>query len=231
MARLKSSLVDDTANEIMTRIKDHRYSAGEVVSEVALAQELDVSRTPVREAILRLLDYGVLERTATKVVVKPLTLNDIVELLEVREAVETMSIKIIMRKGGLSKAQLKELEKLCQKFKNSNLGQDYNEKFILDNAFHEKIITFSGNSRLIDISKRINIQSQRSRWITTITPTRHYEAANEHQAILDGLTDNKEIETKNAIAAHFANSLANYRSILMDDKWLKMMKELKGIIQ
>ncbi len=230
MARLKSSLVDDTANEIMTRIKEHRYSAGEIISEVALSQELDISRTPVREAILRLLDYGVLERTATKVVVKPLTLNDIIEILEVREAIETMSVKIIMRKGGLSKQQLKELDKLCQKFKNSNIGGDYNEKFILDNAFHETLISYSGNSRLIDISKRINIQSQRSRWITTITPTRHYEAANEHQAILDALTQKSENDAKIALASHFASSLANYQSILMDDKWLNMMKELKGII-
>ncbi len=230
MARLKSSLVDDTATEIMTRIKDHRYSAGEVVSEVTLAQELDISRTPVREAIMRLLDYGVLERTATKVVVKPLTLDDIVEILEVREAIETMSVKIIMRNGGLSKPQLKELEKLCQKFENSNTGQGYNEKFILDNAFHELLISFSGNSRLIDISKRINIQSQRSRWITTITPTRHYDAASEHQAILDALSKKQESAANVALATHFANSLANYQSILLDDKWLNMMKELKGII-
>ncbi len=230
MARLKSSLVDDTTNEIMQRIKDHKYSAGEVVSEVALAEELNVSRTPVREAIMRLLDFGVLERTATKVVVKPLTLNDIVEILEVREAVEIMSIKLILRKGGLTKSQLKELEKISNDFEKTVSDHDYGENFGLDNLFHEKLVSYSGNSRLTDISKRISIQSQRSRWITTITPARHISSANEHEEILNALKSKDEDATKKAITSHFTNSLNNYKSILMDDKLINMMKELKGII-
>ncbi len=229
MARLKSNLVSNTTNEIMQRIREHRYSAGEVVSEVALAEELNISRTPVREAIMRLLDIGVLERTATKVVVKPLTLVDIIEILEVREAIEMMSVKIIMNKGGLTDEEISELKELGNKFKETINNQDFCENFALDNTFHEKLVYYSNNSRLIDISTRISIQSQRSRWITTMTPSRHLASSDEHDDILNALITKDEDGAKKAIALHFANTLNNYQGILMDDKWLNMMKELKGI--
>ncbi len=223
-------MVDNVLKEIMKKINDYTYTAGDVVSEVALAEELSVSRTPVREAILRLIEYGVLERTATKVVVKAITLVDISEILEVREAMESMSVKLIIKKGGLSD---KKLDKLIEinKAMSENISQGNFEKvFSLDNSFHDLIIEYGGNSRLMDLRKRLTIQAQRSRSITIVTPTRHVVTVAEHSDIIAALTNNDYPAVRTAITTHIDNSLKNYTEILGDNRLLNIIKELNGSV-
>ncbi len=69
MPRIKSNLVDNVLEEIIHRINCYHYIAGDVISEVALAKELGVSRTPIREAIAKLIDIGVLIRDNSKIIV------------------------------------------------------------------------------------------------------------------------------------------------------------------
>ena len=57
----------------------------------------------------QLIDIGLLERTATKVVVRSITLTDIAEIFQIREAIEIMSVKIILSRGGLNETQKLEL--------------------------------------------------------------------------------------------------------------------------
>ncbi len=228
MPRLKSNLVDDILSEIVKKVNDYTYLAGDVVSEVSLAEELSVSRTPVREAILRLIEFGVLERTATKVVVKSITLSDIAEILEVREAIEGMSAKLIIKNGGLNHAQIAELEKINKAIYDSITAGNYDENFTQDNLFHDTIISFGRNTRLLDIRKRLTIQAQRSRRITIVTPARHIETAKEHENIIKGFKENDYQEVKQAIVSHISNSLNNYTQILSDDHWINIISELKG---
>ena len=70
----------------MNKINNYELLSGDVVSDAELSGELGMSRTPVREAMMQLINDGILQRTSTRVVVKPLTLSDIYEILEIREA-------------------------------------------------------------------------------------------------------------------------------------------------
>ncbi len=228
MPRLKSNLVDDILAAIVKRINDYTYAAGDVVSEVAIAEELSVSRTPVREAILKLIEYGLLERTATKVVVKTMTLADIAEILEVREAIETMSAKIIVKNGGLTQEEIAELERINAAIAASVAVGDFDENFTQDYLFHDTLIGYCKNSRLVDIRRRVTIQSQRPRRITIITPGRHIDTVKEHELIIDGLRKNNYKAAESAIVSHIESSLDNYTQILSDDRWLNIMRELKG---
>lgn len=105
MPRVKGEASSIALNMIIDKINNYELSSGQIVSDLELSKELNISRTPVREAIERLIDFGMLERTSTKVVVKPITSNDIVEIFQVREAIETISIRIIFDNGGLSQTQ------------------------------------------------------------------------------------------------------------------------------
>ncbi|MFI3238454.1 MAG: GntR family transcriptional regulator [Lachnospiraceae bacterium] len=229
MARRKSNLVDYALEEITKRINNYQYSAGAVVSEVALAEELDISRTPIREAILRLIDIGILERTATKVVVKAINLNDIKEILQVREAVELMSMKLIIARGGLTQEEKEEITKINDGLATCISTGDFEKNFEQDFEFHERLVEYSGNSRLLIICRRINIQSQRFRWITMLTPARYSNTIDEHKRILDALLKKDMRATDKAIVEHLQHSYNNYKYILKDDKWINMMKELKGM--
>ena len=73
MPRVRGEAVNLATNYILKKIENYELSAGDIVSDLELSKEFDMSRTPIREAIMSLIDSGILERTATKVVVKSIT--------------------------------------------------------------------------------------------------------------------------------------------------------------
>ena len=77
---------------IQKKIADREISAGSTISEVALAAELGLSRTPVHEAIRQLLGEGLLEEDSSgSIVVVRLSRQDFVELYEMREVLESFA--------------------------------------------------------------------------------------------------------------------------------------------
>lgn len=229
MPRVRGNTVDIAVQKILRKIENYELVTGDIVSDLELSKEFEMSRTPLREAIMILLDNGILERTKTKVVVRAITLKDINEILEVREAIELKSIEIIINNKGLTKAQLKELnqiqEKLCE---NTNNG-DFDTFFEADSRFHEKIAEYSGNERFLDICKRIYLQSQRLRWITMLTPSRYTETCEEHQLIIDTLTRLDFNSAINAIKSHLLNSKINYEDIINNKQWNKIALQMKNM--
>ncbi|MRY42767.1 GntR family transcriptional regulator [Clostridium beijerinckii] len=229
MPRVRGNTVDIAVQKILHKIENYELVTGDIVSDLELSKEFEMSRTPMREAIMILLDNGILERTKTKVVVKAITLNDINEILEVREAIEQMSVEIIINNKGLTKAQLKELnviqEKLCENITNGN----FDSNFEADAMFHEKLAEYSGNERFLDICKRIYLQSQRLRWITMLTPSRYTETCEEHQKIIDALTNLDLSVAKEAIHSHLQNSKSNYDDIINNKQWNKIAQQMKNM--
>lgn len=229
MPRLKGNASDTALKKIVQKINDYELSSGEIVSDLELSNELNISRTPVREAMQQLIDIGLLERTATKVVVRSITLTDIVEIFQIREAIEIMSVKIILSNGGLTEAQKLELmdihQNLCNDISNGNFDKNFSD----DTAFHEKLIEYSGNSRMEDISRRISLQSQRLRWLTLLTPSRYAGTRDEHERIIQGILNQNLDSTARAIQEHLQGSLENYTQILNNNQWMKIMSELKNM--
>ena len=78
MSRVRGSIVAIATQKILEKIENYELLTGDIVSDLELSKEFEMSRTPIREAIMSLLDCGILERTQTKVVVKTITLSDIV---------------------------------------------------------------------------------------------------------------------------------------------------------
>lgn len=229
MPRLKGNAAETAFNRIVQKINDYELSSGEIVSDLELSNELDISRTPIREAMQQLIDIGLLERTATKVVVKSITLADIIEIFQVREAVEIMSARIITENGGLNEQQKQELMEIHRCLCNDISNGDFDKNFSDDTDFHEKIIQYSGNSRLIDISRRTTLQSQRLRWLTLLTPARYAGTRDEHECIIDGILQNDFKAAAKAISGHLQGSLENYTQILNNNQWMKIMGELKNM--
>ena len=229
MPRLKGNASDTELKKIVQKINDYELSSGEIVSDLELSNELNISRTPVREAMQQLIDIGLLERTATKVVVRSITLTDIAEIFQIREAIEIMSVKIILSRGGLNETQKLELmdihQNLCNDISNGNFDKNFSD----DTAFHEKLIEYSGNTRMEDICRRITLQSQRLRWLTLRTPSRYVGTRDEHQRIIQGILNQDLNSAARAIEEHLQGSLENYTQILNNNQWMKIMSELKNM--
>jgi len=107
------SMRDRAYLHIQQAIASGELGPGDVLSEVELAEELGSSRTPVREAIGQLVSEGLLEQTPNRATtVARLTRDDIVDLYELREALEVFAAGKVARQGA-TPANLSELQSLA----------------------------------------------------------------------------------------------------------------------
>ncbi len=226
MARTRSNASELALEKILKKINSYELSSGDVVSDLELSREFTMSRTPIREAISRLIDAGVLERTPTKVVVKCITLDDINEILVVKEAIELMSVRVIIENGGLLPEEEKALIEIHERLKVDVSQGKFEDNFKTDAAFHTMIIAYSKNSRLLSVSKQIDIQVQRLRWITLLTPSQFTVTLDEHDAIVSALLEKDLSKAESSISAHSQSAKNNYSQIISNTQWHKLMKEL-----
>ncbi len=229
MPRVRGNSVDIAMSKILKKINNYELLSGNVVSDLELSKAFNMSRTPIREAIFKLIDAGVLERTATKVVVKAITLIDIREILDFRNGVELTAIKTIYRNGGFTENQRKELKEIHENLKDDiGLGK-FDDNFTHDALFHTKMVSFSNNSRILKVYEQLNIQAKRLRSVTLLTPGRYVETLQEHNDIIEAVGTNDFTKLERAIENHIEKTYRNYEQILNNDRLHNLMKELPNM--
>jgi len=156
---------------------------GSKLVETQISRELGVSRTPLREAISRLGQEGLLEVVPRRgTFVRKQSLNEILEGLEIREALEGLAARLAARHAT---------PEIIQKMKNCFAGFSAKnvEKSIKDYAqqnvrFHHFIIQASRNRRLIGIIRNLYDQMDMVRLQTIVLPGRARKSLAEHREII-----------------------------------------------
>jgi len=147
---------------IHQKIASGELAAGGLISELAISKELASSRTPVREAAGQLLAEGLLELSpGGGLVVTQLSRQDIIDLYELREALEVFAVGRAAREGVRPADQkqllelLKETQKLLKELKTSGrneLSADQMKRFTLsDLGFHALLIRLAANARILKV--------------------------------------------------------------------------------
>lgn len=161
MSAAHATLSSRAYQHIQRKLLAGEWTAGQVISELGVAQEIGISRTPVREAIRLLEQEGVLEqvpRFGTRV--KALARKDLVELYELREALEPYAVN--RAAGHLRDEDAARLQMLCEEIRNvalemRRLGWNKPDMPMMkrlmsaDMAFHQLLIRAAGNGRLMKI--------------------------------------------------------------------------------
>ncbi len=164
----------------------------ERLMEIKLADQLGVSRTPVREAIRKLeLEGLVIMEPRKGAYVSDISFKDIIDTLEVREALETFAVKLAIEKNTVE--EISEIEALNKSFKEAYKNKDIEKMVEFDTKIHSAILNLSDNSKLISFMEELNEIMQRFRLIffnETYNPERIDE---EHQEVMKALK-NKDIE-------------------------------------
>ncbi len=176
---------------IKKRLLDQVYASGQVLSERKLAAELQISRTPVRRAILELQKEGWVQYLPHRgILIKDLGMKDLKNIFQIRTALEKLAVQLACE--HITADQLDVLRQTVQqqlhKYKRSHAAPDYQEFIRYDTEFHNTIIESSGNlmlrtliEEMRDKIKRTGINSLYSR------RSRCAEAAEEHAHILAAL--------------------------------------------
>lgn len=212
MARTKGVGTANTYETIKKQILSFHLLPHAPVSENALAQELGVSRTIIREALQKLEDDGLVERSGQRWLVTAMTEKDVYEICQVRAALESKAVELILEKGGLSPAQIGNLRELNG---HSYQNRDHALNYRLDDEFHAALCRYSGNSRLLLFFEKLHLQMERARWLTVVLPENDPRA--EHEKIIAALEEKNLRLAKNAVEAHLKTAQGNFVRIFEDE--------------
>jgi GntR family transcriptional regulator, gluconate operon transcriptional repressor len=147
------SLAEDAADMLRDRILAGGYRPGEHLVEARIAEQLNVSRGPVREAFKLLRAEGLLEeepRRGTFVV--SLTADDVREIYGLRAAIEGRAARLLAERRDPDIAG--ELRTLLTRIEDAVAGEDAAAVFRHDLAFHDGLCRLSGNARLHEVFTR-----------------------------------------------------------------------------
>ena len=160
-----------------------RLQPGAELQEVALSEELGVSRGPIREAIGRLAAEGLVTvRPRRGAVVRSLSKDEFLELYQVREALEMMAVRLAVPK--LAAEDIAELEQLITAMNGHAERDEVADFFEANMAFHARLFEASGNARLQELYGQLVGQMGRYRMRSLTLRGNLQRSVAEHGAIL-----------------------------------------------
>ncbi len=210
-------LVQKSSQRAYQATKDQILSGevrgGQLLSEVEVATQLGVSRTPVHEAFLRLAAEDLLDLVPRRgAVVVPVSPHDTTDVLEMRLALETAAVRRLCRSPESIEPLFAELSELVDEQRRGAAAGDARQFAAADDAFHRRIVEVAGNS----IAQRFygSLSDRQRRMMTDAAradPARLALLVDEHGRLAEAIGQRDVNAFETALLAHLE---ATYRVVL-----------------
>lgn len=199
------SLTVEIANTIRDRILRGEYEIGERIKESQIAEELRVSRTPVREAIKQLETEGLIESIPNRgSFCMGFSRQDIEDIYAVRTAVEVLAVKWTVNK--ITDEEIKNLQNEYDLMEFYSKKKDGKKVMEINKKFHEIIYNASRSRFLIQILKSYQEYVQQTRKVTVYCSDNLDVILKEHGEILQAIKERNENKAADKILIHLLNS-------------------------
>ncbi|HBQ64909.1 MAG TPA: hypothetical protein DD727_08355 [Clostridiales bacterium] len=201
VVHLDETAAENAYNEILKMIISKSLYKGEKISETALVEKLNISRTPIRQALLRLSKEGLVEvKTKCYTKIADYSSEYIMQFGIVRVWLDIMSVKLAILNG--SNAEFEVLEEICSQYEKAIEEKNIEEKNRLDCIFHKEITKIAKNEILMQF------QDEMYQKVMFIMAYSDYDARdkmrslNQHRKILKALKDRDPEEAVSHIKKH-----------------------------
>lgn len=198
-------LRDVVCEALRAAIQSGELPPGERLMEIPLAEELGVSRTPIREAIRKLEQEGfvvMIPRRGTYVA--DITLKDINQVFEIRSSLEELAASLASER--ITPDELEELERHLVSINDYMESRDFDKIVAADIAFHEVLYSASRNDRLIEIIHNLREQTFRFRSVSMNQPGRLAKTWEEHRLLVEALADHNPQQARRIARIHMEHS-------------------------
>jgi len=202
------SMASKAFTEIRRKILSNQLLPNTRLKEDEWAKKIGVSRMAVREALTRLLgeDLVVLGEKGGYFV-KPMLANEVHVIREFREVLELGALRLAYRK--MDKSRIEKLEKICDDFTNMVKSGYFNGALEADIKFHETLVEFSGNEKLMKVYRSSHIPLFHQKLGESQTGIDDYEQTDtEHRQIVKALKEKKLSAAEQVMSKHFARGEA-----------------------
>ncbi len=204
----KESLADQVFTHIKKMILSGKLQEGERIIENKIAESYGVSRTPIREAIKKLNEYGLVQiLPRSQAIVSSISESEAEHIAEVRAQLESLSVRLFIENADLEDINvIEELVNDCNRL--ITIG-DLSNVFEKDSQLHLEIAGRTGNRFLYECLERINIQVQLLRLKVCKTMHHVVHDVSQHSEILEliKLRDSNSaiLHMREHILQHFQN--------------------------
>jgi DNA-binding GntR family transcriptional regulator len=190
---------------VYRRIKDAilggRLEPGERIVEQSLSNELGVSRSPVREALRRLEQEGLVEATPRRgVSVAAPTVREVTNVYTIREALEGLAARLAA--SNVDHESLAAMARILVRMEDAIRRGDIKGASRADTQFHARLLEATDNQRLVDLTSQLADLVRRVRAAVLAEPGRAEAALSEHRAILEALAAQDADAAERHMRAH-----------------------------
>jgi DNA-binding GntR family transcriptional regulator len=198
-------------------IRDFRLLPGASISELGVGEWLGVSRSPVRQAIARLVDLG-LVKVVPQVgsYVAPISIQEVEEAAFIRSALETSAFQ---RAISASAPDTSQIQAYVDANRIAAQAQDLEAFFESDEKLHQSVFELAGLSRIWEVVRRTKVQVDRLRRLTLPRVIDNPALVEEHQNIVDALRTRNEKLGVTVIQRHATrifHTIEEHRSMYPD---------------
>lgn len=191
---------DSVYSVLIEAIRDLRLLPGQTISETAIAEWLDVSRSPVREAITRAVDLGliiVLPQVGSYVA--PISVREVQDAAFIRGSLEVSAFKRAISEGV---PDTREIQRLVSLNAEAAASRNFEVFFDTDEKLHENVFELAGLGRIWELVRRTKIQLDRVRHLAFPMSVLDRGVTDEHQQLVDCLRNRDEKEGVAVIERH-----------------------------
>ncbi|MDD2002091.1 GntR family transcriptional regulator [Pseudomonas putida] len=188
---------------------------GHIINEKKIGEQLEISRTPLREAMLRLCQESLITiRPNSKTTVSTINLKDVLEGQLIRDVIETRCVQLAAR---FYDATLDvEFESLFFKKELACKRSDEVEFYLLDEEFHQLLCHASGYSHLWAVLRASKGQLDRARRLAFPIEQHFDEVIQEHREIFQSLQSRDEQRAASAMKTHLGSMFATLELLLQE---------------
>jgi DNA-binding GntR family transcriptional regulator len=203
--KTSANLSERAYEQLKAMAVTYQLRPGERLAELDLAKRLKVSRTPIREALNRLVTEGFLTFTPNRgFQCRPLDAKEIFDLYEVRRSLEATAARLAVERA--SDDELDDLARFLERSRGVPEKTTVMELVRLDEEFHERIAILSRNAELLRILQNINARIRFCRWID-MENGRRSATQSEHAGVLASLKARDAKKCAEAMNSHISRRL------------------------
>jgi DNA-binding GntR family transcriptional regulator len=198
----RSFLKERAYEKIKHRLRNNDYPPGTFLSERQLAENLGMSKTPVKAALERLESEGFITVSPQQgIVVRELSVHEIADLYEIRAALESYTLRALA--GRLTPEQIAKVRENLRAYARLRGTGNVAAGVELDAAFHTQFAEFLGNGEILRVV--IQLREKMQRVVTQVfwlSPTRLDISYDEHAAIAAAVIDGDGARASELVVRH-----------------------------
>lgn len=202
------SLRDIAYEAIKHKIITCDFKPGEYINEARVSTVLRLGRTPVHQAIDRLMLDGMLDVIPRKgIIVKPVSFDEVIQIIEARLLIEPRAMRLATERAD--EVDIAALAEILDRAQQWTAVRNIEQMMLLDREFHFILARATRNDAFADILRRLHERSLRFWFISLTDAAHHGEVQNEHRNIFEAVKARNVEEAEAAMQRHIESFRKN----------------------